>query len=235
MIGAELKPGLPYIQAERPPTKKELELWKKAQASFSRVNLLSYLVKTQWANIKLTNDFAIANKIDLGEPDLPDIADRMFKALNEIEALKKHMCAVNGLALGVRISANGHDLDIVEPRENALSLGWVLPAIIGAVIVVGIIARWAFLEKEVGEITAQYNGVLRRSDMALCEDENSALCKDWQKAKATGGYYKRETIIDSVKNAVSSVGTIAKKGLGMGLALAIPVLLLLYMPRRRKD
>lgn len=235
MIGAEVNKGIPYVEAERVANSKERELWNKAQAIARRVSLKSYALKLQWKQIKLTHEFAVANKVNLGEPELPDLADRMFAALNEIEQLKDAMCGVNQLELGIRPSADGKDLDIVQPQENQLSLGWIIPAVILAVVVVGIIARWVYLEEEVSEISAKYNGVIKRSDMALCEDPDSKLCKDWEKSKAAGDYYRRETIIDQVKDAVSTVGQVAKKGLGAGLALAIPVLLWLYMPRRRQN
>lgn len=228
------KTGIPYVEGERAPTSKELELWDKAQKAARRVNLRSYAMKMQFKNIVMVHKFALDRKITLNEPELPDLEMRMNKALTEIERLKDDMCGVNQLELGVQLSSGGNDLDIVQPESSTLSFGWILPAVIGAVIVVGIIARWAYLEQEVSEISAQYNGILKRSDMALCENPDSDQCKAWEHAKQTGGYYKRETLIESVKSAVSTVGSVAKKGLGAGLALAIPLLLWMYMPRRKK-
>lgn len=235
MFGAETKTpkSIPYVQTERGPTAKEQTLWNRAQETAKKINLLSYIVKAQYRNIILTHQYATENKVTLDEPELPDLEERMLKALLEIEDLKNIMCDVNQLELGIRMNAAGTDLDIVEPTEK--TLGWVLPAVIGAVIVVGIIARWAHLEKEVSEITARYNGILKRSDIALCENPDSEQCKKWETAKQTGGYYKRETIIESVKSAVASAGKVAKKGLGAGLALAIPLLLWMYLPRRRRE
>lgn len=231
-LGQETKTGIPFYDAERSPTKKEIALWDKAQEKAKNVNLLSYMAKQQYTNLKLTHEFAQLNKVDLNEPELPDLIDRMFIALKEIEELKDLMCSVNQLDLGVRISATGNDLDIVRPQQSG-TLGWVLPAVIGAVVIVGIIARWAHLETEVSEITNRYNGILKRSNMALCEDPNSDLCKSWEKAKNSGGYYRRESLIDSVKNAMVSAGTAAKKGLGAGIALLIPFLAWMYLPRKK--
>lgn len=222
-----------YADAERAPTAQEIALWDKAQKAARRVNLLSYAVKAQYRNIVMTHEFAKAHEVALDEPELPNLEQRMMIAFAEIENLKERMCEVNQLELGVRISSNGQDLDIVQPTD-VQTLGWIIPAIAGAVIVIGIIARWAYLEKEIVEVTADYNGILKRSDMALCEDPDSQTCKDWEAAKSSGGYYKRESIIDSVKNAAAAVGTVAKKGLWAGLALAIPLLIWMYMPRRRQ-
>lgn len=228
MIGQEkipIYPPIKYVDAERPPTARELELWAKAQTIAKRVNLLSYMAKTQFRNILQIHNFAKNNKVTLNEPELPDLEKRMLGALAEIEFLKKKMCEVEQLELGVRVSSSGDDLDIIEPKEIS-TLGWILPAVIGAIVVIGIIARWAYLEKEVVEITRDYNGIMKRSDMALCADPDSDMCKKWNKDKQSGGYYKRESIIESIKNAASSVGETAKKGLGAGIALAIPLLIL---------
>jgi hypothetical protein len=234
MIGQETPVSTPikYIDAERPPTPKELELWKKAQAVAKRVNLLSYMMKAQFKNILQIHNFAKNNKITLNEPGLPDLEKRMLTALAEIEFLKDKMCEVNQLELGVRVSSSGNDLDIVEPKETG-QMGWILPAIIGAVIVIGIIARWIQLETEVSAVTRDYNGIMQRADMALCSDPKSSICQSWETDKQTGGYYKRESIIDSVKNAVSAVGGVAKKGIGAGIAIAIPLLIWLWAPRRK--
>lgn len=235
MIGQEkipVSPPIKYVDAERPPTARELELWAKAQTIAKRVNLLSYMMKAQFRNIIQIHNFAKNNKIKLDEPGLPDLEKRMLSALAEIEFLKDKMCEVNQLDLGVRISSSGNDLDIVEPKETG-TMGWIIPAILGAIVVIGIIARWAYLEKEVVEVTRDYNGIMKRADMALCSDKNSETCKSWEKDKQTGGYYKRESIIDSIKNAASSVGETAKKGLGAGIALAIPLLAWLWAPRRK--
>lgn len=238
MIGQEkptpINAPILYAEAERAPTAQEMALWDKAQKLAKRVNLLSYVVKAQYKNILLIHQFATDHKITLDEPELPELEKRMMIAFAEIENLKERMCETNQLELGVRLSSNGQDLDIVEPTD-VTTLGWIIPAIAGAVIVIGIIARWAYLEKEIVEVTADFNGILKRSDMALCSDPDSQTCKDWEAAKSSGGYYKRESIIDSVKNAAAAVGTVAKKGLGAGLALAIPLLLWMYLPRRRRE
>lgn len=223
--------AISYVEAERPPTAQELALWKRAEQIARRVNLMSYVMKLQWKNIKLTHEFAKKNSIDLGEPDLPDFADRMFAALNKIESLKDAMCKVNQLDLGIRMTADGKDLDIVQPKESGF--GWVIPAIGISLIVAGAIKLWLELENEVDEISDKYNGVLEHSDKELCKDPTSKTCKDWKASKNANDYHKRESIIDSVKNALVSAGGVAKKGLGWGIALAIPLLIMMYAPTRR--
>jgi hypothetical protein len=230
---SEVTKPIPYVEAERPPTPKELKLWSKAQVVAKRVKLRAYAMQLQWKQIKQIHEFAVANQIDLGEPELPELADRMFAALHQVETLKDLMCGVNDLELGIRVSSGGDDLDIVEPAEQE-GFGWVLPAILGAVVLVGIVARWYSLEFEIEEVSEAYNGVIRRADKSLCEDKGSEMCKAWKKDKAERNFYKRETLIGSVKDAVSTVGKVAKKGGSLGIALAIPLLLWMYLPRGRK-
>jgi len=235
MIGQEtpsISTPIKYVDAERAPTAKEIELWNRAQTVAKRVNLLSYMMKAQFRNILQIHNFAKNNKITLDEPGLPDLEKRMLTALAEIEFLKDKMCEVNQLELGVRVSSSGNDLDIIEPKETG-TMGWIIPAILGAIVVIGIIARWAYLEKEVVEVTRDYNGIMKRADIALCSDPKSSICQAWETDKQTGGYYNRESIIDSVKNAVSSIGGVAKKGLGAGIAIAISLLIWLWAPRRK--
>jgi hypothetical protein len=219
-----------YVEAERPPTSEELDLWYRAQSIANRVNLKSYIAKSQWKNILTIHEFAKENQINLGEPDLPNIADRMFSALKSIESIQKSMCKVEQLELGIRISSNGHDLDIVQPKEQ--NFGWVIPVIGVALVVAGIIGRWIELEKEIDDVTEKYNDIIDKADEKLCTNPNSKICDNWEKTKKEKNYYKRESIIDNVKNALVSAGKTAKKGLGWGLALLIPALALLYLPRR---
>jgi hypothetical protein len=223
--------AISYVEAERPPTSEEISMWEKAEKIAKRVNLLSYIVKMQWLNIKLTHTFAKSASIELGEPDLPDYADRMFSVLNKIEPLKDAMCKVNQLELGIKISSSGNDLDIVKPQDT--SFGWVIPVIGVSLIVAGVIGLWKELSDDLEEITQKYNGVLKKADALICKNPNDKICKDWEKSKKENNYYKRESIIDSVKSALVSFGGAAKKGLGWGVALLLPVLALLYLPRRR--
>lgn len=223
--------AISYVEAERPPTSEEISMWEKAEKIAKRVNLLSYIVKMQWLNIKLTHTFAKSASIELGEPDLPDYADRMFSVLNKIESLKDAMCKVNQLELGIKISSSGNDLDIVQPKDT--SFGWVIPVIGVSLIVAGVIGLWQELSDDLEEITKKYNGVLKKADALICKNPNDKICKDWENSKKENNYYKRESIIDSVKSALVSFGGAAKKGLGWGVALLLPVLALLYLPRRR--
>lgn len=233
MLGQETK-GIPLVQAERPPTSEELRLWDQAMKLAQRANLLSYGVKLQWLNIKLIHDFAKKKQIALDEPDLPDIADRMFTVLKRIESLKDLMCQVNQLELGISISKSGNDLDIVKPEESSsLSFGWVIPLIGVSLVVAGVIGIWQELSDETEEITEKYNKVIDKADKLLCTDSSSEICEEWEEEKESKGYYKRESIIDSVKSALVSAGQTAKKGLGWGVMLLIPVLALMYLPRRK--
>lgn len=232
-FGQEI-PSTPVIHGERPPTSQELGLWEKAEFMKRRSVLKSYMVRLQYENVVRTAKFAAQNGVNLNESELPEFEVRMQAVLKEIEALRRDHCDVNGMALGVSPSASGKDLDIVRPPNLSLGAIWI-PIAIGAVVVAGIIARWASLETEVQTISDKYNGVLRRADMNLCADPTSKMCTDWKAIKASGGYVQNETLIDSVKNAVTKAGSFAARGLGLGLMLAIPILMMIYLPRRKEQ
>lgn len=231
MIGAETgQATIPFVESERMPNAKERQLWERAMNIARVVVHRSYLLKYQWTQIKTINDFATKAGIPLDEPQIASLADRMFSSLKEVETLKDLMCQVNQNKLGIRMNANGQDLDIVQPKEGepvleGAQLGWVIPVIVIAVIVAAIIARWLYLEDEVGELNDQFDGVIERSDEALCKDPKSQQCKNWIAAKKSGSYYRRQTMIDDLKNAAGAVGTWTKNKLGWGLIIAVPLLL----------
>lgn len=223
-----------YIEPERAPTDNEMALWDRALTGYQRTRQWIYALKLQYANLMLTHRFARTHSISLEDKeDLAELEQRMIIAVREATELGNNMARVEQLELGVRLSPAGNDLDILQPPEQELS-GWIIPVAIGAVIVAGIIARWAYLEREIKEISDRYNGVLMRADQALCGDPTSQTCVDWETTKAAGNYTKRETIIDKVKKAARSIGGTVQTGLGAGLALLIPLLAFMYLPRRKE-
>lgn len=229
MFGQELKKPIPYAEGERPPNDKELAMWQQAEDIARRAVLLSYVVKLQYKNMLLLAQFCASNKIQLNEPTAVDTEQRMLAVLRDIENLRPVMDGIRNMELGVRVNPNGSDLDAVQPSTSG-SFGWIIPAAIGAVVLVGLIARWVYLEKEVTFVHAQYNGILTRSDTVLCKDPKSKVCADWKEIKASQGYEKREGLIDS---ALSTLGSAAKTGISWGLAIVIPLLVLMYAPRRK--
>lgn len=231
-FGAETPSGVTYIESERGPTQQESSLWDRAQSHAKRVIALSYALKLQYKNLLLEHQFAKENGITLSEKeDLASMETRLLTAISQISTLKDVMCDVNQLELGVRLSSTGTDLDVIDPPTQ--TLGWIIPAVAGAVIVAGIIARWAYLENEVGDLSDKYNGVIRRADQALCADPTSQTCADWKATKQNGAYYQRETVIDKIKSAASYAGQKITTGIGAGIALLIPLLAFLYLPRKR--
>lgn len=220
------------IDVERSPTASEQQLWASAEQSKERVVLSGYRARLLMKQILVAAKIAEKHNFDLGESELPDLEQRMITALNTIEQLRRYHCDVNGMQAGVSPHQNGKDLDIVLPNTSIGAI-WV-PIAIGAVLVAGIIARWAYLEREVSEITNKFNGIVSRADISLCSDPNSEMCADWKKTKATGDYYKRQTVIDKIGDTLKSVGRTAQTGFGWGIALAIPILIFMYMPRRKE-
>lgn len=220
------------VRFERSPTSRELELWNKAENFRRRVVLLSHAVKLQYNNVIIAAKFAKNRSVNINFSGLPEIEKRMSIALSEIEKLRLDQCDVSGMKLGISPASDGNDLNIVRPNDISFGLAWI-PIAIGAVVVAGIIARWAYLEKEVIDISEQYNGVLWRADQKLCEDPESPLCADWEATKLKGGYHKNKTLVDSIKSAVGQVGSFASKGLGIGVAIAIPLLMMFLLPQKK--
>jgi hypothetical protein len=120
---------------------------------------------------------------------------------------------------GVRVTTDGKDLEILQPQEST-SFGWIIPVALGAVVLAGLIARWVYLEKEVTFVHEQYNGILDRSDKKLCADPKSKTCADWKAIQTSGGYEKRQGIIDS---ALATIKGAAQTGISWGLAIAVPL------------
>lgn len=230
-LGQEADPVAKWISAERAPNVSEQALWERAQRLSRRVMLLGQYMRLQFANILLTYKWASDNDITLDPKGLPELEPRMITALEQIDFLYRAQCDVDRWKLGVAPSASGNDLDIVNPSETSLSGIWI-PIAIGAVVVAGIIARWAYLEKEVQTISDKYNGLLHWSDLYICSDPKSQKCIEWREHKIKGGYKKNETLLDSIKSSIKSVGGGLTKGLGVGLALLIPIVALLYLPRK---
>lgn len=227
------KPKISVITTERGPNKQESDLWFRAQKSADRIIPFSHLLKLQYRNIILTFQFSSANNILLTEPEMADLEPRMQKILQNVESLKIAMGGVINLSMGIRVSNTGNDLDILAPQTEQSLSGWIIPIVIGSVIVAGIIARWAYLESEIKKISDKYNGILRKTDAQLCENPDSDVCKKWNLTKTQNGYQQNETVIDSIKSSIKTGVGVIGRGVSTGLLLAIPLLMLIYLPRRR--
>jgi len=231
-FGAETIPKFKtVIHAERGANPIELSLWDKAETSKNRVVLLSYLVSLQYQQILVAAKIAKKYGVDIGADQMAKLEPKMMTFAAETDQLRKDHCEVNGLNYGVRMSTYGDDLDIIEPSGDMGAI-WI-PIAIGVVVIAGIIARWAYLEKTQQEISDKYNGILHLANQRLCSDPNSPECAEWTTAKSSAAYQKNDTLIDSVKTAVSRVGGAVSRGLGAGIMLAIPLLMMMYLPRKK--
>lgn len=243
---AEIPADWPQYDLEREATSDEIEVWNQLEKRAENVRAVSHMCVLQVANMGLVNAYMKQSKTSMEVPEGPALYDRYLAARNEIKELSAAMFGVDMSVLAVQFRDG--DIDIVKPgpfvkkpkvevqigpAEPIDGLGAIwLPIAIGAVVVAGIIARWAYLEKEVNDISDQFNGILKRADDHLCQDPSSPMCKNWEVTKENGGYYERETVIDSIKNAVKKTGTVLKKGLGIGAVLALPLLALFLMPKK---
>jgi hypothetical protein len=229
-FGQEVSTPLRYGRAERPPTAHETSLWDRAEKLMRKCVLLATITRYQHKQLMIAAKFAAAHGVTFDTSELPEMESRMLNTLSLIERLRRYHCDVNGQQLGVRLSANGDDLDIIQPQDIDSFGQWQLIAI-GVVLLIGIIARWIYVENDVTTISEKYNHVLTKADNQFCADPGSKMCADWKAEKAKGDYAQHETLVDSVKRAVGTVGS----GLGTGLMLLIPLAALMYLPRKRSQ
>lgn len=222
MIGAEYIPldtvkGDIY-EIERNPLESEIAAWNAVKKTAHVVTLRERIIVLTLANISLAQRFCSDNGIVFEW----DINTNDFVAVqNEIRKLKSAMRGVDDNVFALQFV--GNDIDVVRPPKADLGAIWI-PIAIGALIIGGIIMRWAQLEKETTQLSDHYNGILRQANKKLCKDPSSKMCADWQATKASGGYNKRETVIGNIKDAIAGTGTAVKKGLGLGALIALPIL-----------
>lgn len=231
MLGQEYIPNVnidwPVHDIERSPTVSELSSWNEAGKISDRVLLVSHICDLTLMNIGLASDFCLQKNISLPGFD-KSILNRYTSIRKEIYSIRESMRQVEDNVYACQFSHG--DIDIVDPPNQAMGAIWI-PIAIGALIVGGIIARWVQLERETGELSDQFNGVLKRADDHLCADPSSEACIDWETAKAKGGYYKRETVIGNIKDAIKGTGKAVKTGLGIGALAVIPILAFALMKR----
>ena len=205
-------------EVERKPTASELALWDKARIKARRVSLLLYACQLQLQNLYQASLFAKENGVSI--PEFPTELETHFLNLKkEAASILTAQRDVENNVLAVQF--NNGDIDIVDPSQQFGAV-WI-PIAIGAVVVAGIIARWAYLEKETDKLEKQYNGLLRHTDNELCADPTSATCEKWKEKKKSGGYYKRTTIVEDIKDSIGSAVTTAKTGLGVGVVAIIAI------------
>ena len=234
MFGQEAKP-IPTIPAsERAPNSLELRLWARAEKACEKTAPLAYALELQYFNILITAKFAASGGVPLALDEMKTLEPQMQTALIENERLKQAMADVRNLKLGIRVTPDRTDLEILQPPSLAFS-GWVIPVTIGALVVAAIISRWIWVENEFKRISDRYNHILTTSDEKLCADPNSKLCADWNTTKAQSGYQKNETVIDSIKGAVKGIGGALGRGLGSGIMLAIVLGMLIYLPAPKRS
>lgn len=229
-FGQEIAPtDFTSYEIERAPSASELAAWNQTLKTADRVFLLLRICELEFANLAIAATFIS----DTGHPPLPNNPPEPVQQFLACRAsardLEVAMEKVKANELAVQFTAG--DIDIVKPAEN-LGAVWI-PIAIGVLVVGAIVARWAQLEQEAGQLADHFNGLLKRTDDHLCKDPNSQACLDWNATKVSGGYYKRETVIGNIKDAIKGAGSAAKKGLGIGALIALPMLAMYLLPKGR--
>lgn len=212
--------------AERAPTSAERAQWQKASDLADRVGRKIYANSARALNAEIIRKYGVQYMIvDL--PQLPsNLTQRLQATAIEWKKIRRAMSYVESYDLGVQFQAG--DINILAPASytkeqiQALNLsGWFIPIAVGAVIFAGIIARLVYLEDENDELEAQLNTTIAASEKRICQNPNSAECKNWKVETEKTDYSKNVSLIDEIKNSLSAVGESAKSGIGWGAMIIV--------------
>lgn len=211
---------------DRPPTSAELAKWRTVEARTRDLDGRIFCASLLFQNLVIMSRFATAHGIT---PPTPDAA-RLYALIEGFEKVKEAVRRIEDREWGARW--NGEDFDAVDPAGSSTLGGLFIPVLIGVGVVAlgGIIARLAYLEKETADLVPKYNAIIDRTDKAFCADPTSQTCQDWQQEKIDSGYEKNKSFADSVKGAISTVGS----GLGKGLLIALPLVAFAIFWRGRR-
>jgi hypothetical protein len=227
-VGDVMEIKKPHVTGDRAPTLFELERWR---------GLLNQLDRSQRAHGRafcLLSNVAIAAKF-LSTRGIvlpyfsaaPGLEQQFLKVSAELEKITDMIRDVEDGTLGARWQ--GGDFDIIQPPSASGMQGFFIPVIVGLVLLVGVITRLIWVEKENNELSDKFNDILTKTDKTLCSDPSSQVCKDWKKTKSEKSYKENETLADTIKRAAASTG----EGLGIGLMIAIPLLAWSWFGRKR--
>jgi len=238
MLGQEkIMPDIatwPVNDIERSPSSSEISAWNRVLENSHRVALIVRVCELQAMQLGLAGWFIKDRGIVINDIPLSDETKAAIEQLvvirKEAQELRAAMRAVEDNILAVRFESG--DIDIVKPPDLTFGAVWI-PIAIGVVVIGGIIARWVQLEQESNDLSDHFNGLIRRVDDHLCNDPTSPQCLDWKQTQEKGGYYKRETVIGNIKDAIKGAGSVVKKGLGIGALIALPLLAMFLLPKGR--
>jgi hypothetical protein len=153
--------------------------------------------------------------------------------------LEKAMEAVKRGNLSVQEGKNG-DIDIVAPswmtkEQIAGLLGWIIPVVVGLVILVAVIDQWRRARREADKLATKYNAIVKATDATFCENPDSQKCQAWGEMKVKNEFEQRKTFSDKIGDFIGKAGTAVKKGGAIGIALAIPLLIWAFMPKKKNE
>jgi hypothetical protein len=216
------------IPVGRSPTSGELQKWSEVHSRLDRCYTLAKSAILLWQCLRIQSDFIGSNGLSIAafnRQRLADLESRFIKAYREIDQIKKLVRQVDDGELGLQwASGDFNILSSSQPMGN-----FFIPVAIGVVVFTSLIARLFFLESEVGDVRANYNDILTKTDRTLCSDPGSKTCKNWKSTKAQKNYSEQKSFADKLKDSVAHVGG---TGIGIGI-LAIAAFLALSIWRNK--
>ena len=206
----------PPISSERAPTAEERKKWEQSKERLRIINRNLYASYLYLKNASLAQKSAsqTGNLLSFS-PD--EETDRFLNLYRQYDDIKNAMRLVEDYQAGIKPSGNDWDI-IVPPTQMGFPV--IAAAVIGTVLVAGLIARLIYLETETQDLSDHLNGVMEAADKALCTDPNSENCLFWEQQKKQEGWHKNVTLADEAKSAVKTIG----KGLSVGLLIAVPLI-----------
>lgn len=194
---------IPIKDFVRGPSRAELGIWerlikqhRKASDAIDRCSLLF-----QCAII--AQRFADANTIDIRV--IPaELEQEYLAVLAEFTKLTNAIRGVEDHTLGVNFRDG--DVDILSTQNEVSGLGAIPLIILGVVVVAGCIAVAYWATKNALEISQQAARAIKKADSAFCADPDSELCQRWNEEKLSSGYTRNESLAETIKSGVESVG-----------------------------
>lgn len=197
------------IKYARPPRANEANLWSRLLSAHKDASKWLDVAGLLLTNIYITYRFASENGVTLPQMD-PALERKYYDARDSFDLSRKAIRGVIDRRYGIKIT--GNDLDILEPKpeEGEQSVegfgGFIIPIIIGVVILAGAVGAAIWQSRVAQEVANKYRKLLFDTNAIFCADPNSELCAKWEAYKQKHSYNKHETLAESIKKGIRSVG-----------------------------
>jgi len=206
-------------------TGKALSLWRQAQDLRHKIDSMIFVLDRQNKMAAMAWGFAQGMTISVTSPK--SLEDELIELKNTWQPIRNAMNQVDDNVYGIQESDG--DIDIVQPSNE---MGAIVLAIVGIVVVAGLVATCVAMYRHSREVNKKYNRLRIATDNVFCENPDSEQCTKWIRYKKESGYDLEENLVDTaIRQVGSAVATGAKFGIGAGIAI---LAIALAMSMRKK-